>query len=764
MLLPPLLLLTSLMLSQYKVDSIELGNPYIQNYGPDDFQGHMQNWSITQDGNGFIYASNGDGILEYDGESWRFIPLADSNAVRTIAVDANNVKWIGADRELGYLEPDSLGFLQFKSLKNKIPPAHPLAASVWNVFVVRDGIVFRGGDTIYLWKNDNFQIVPNTERIHTGFQVGEDLFFRLYDKGLYQLIDNSLQLIPGGDIFKDLRVYAILPFKDNSLLLGTRDSGLFLYDGASVKRFHSEVDDYIVKNRLYGGLKLPDSTYAFATLRGGLIFMDEKGKRIRTITVKNGLLNDEVYGICLDNRNGLWLSLQTGISYIEHLQPYTFFDEKLGVEGTVDAIVRHKGTLYVATYAGLFRGEYSSIDGSYGFVRIDTINSGCASLLSVEDSLIVLTDDGTLLINDGAIKKINNVKGVTAYRSQKNPNRIFIGHKEGLSTLYFSEGEWHNESHFPQIHEEPISITEDKNGMLWLGTRLEGTIEIEFSEAVENLWKRNPENMVIHRYNKQNGLPDGWNKVYAIDGQLLVTANSEIGRLFLFDTEKNTFFKPIQFGKRFGLDSLDVYPLAVQSDARHILLKSNPHKGKSYRFSAFKDTRTEGYTVQQIHDEQFKDNDEVFWDNRNILWLGAEEVIKYDMRLTPTHNPPFKTYLRKVQVGQDSVIFGGVGMPKKELILAYSNNALSFQFAAPLFENRSGNSYQHFLNGFDKEWSGWAVGTKKEYTNISEGDYQFMVRAKDAFGAISEPGVFNFEVLPPWYRTWWAYLLSLIHI
>ncbi|WP_373516580.1 response regulator [Pricia sp.] len=762
LLLPPLLFLTSLLCSQSKVDSIELGNPYIQNYGPDDYQGHMQNWAITQDNYGFIYASNGDGILQYDGESWRFIPLAGSNAVRTIAVDANNVKWVGADRELGYLEPDSLGFLQFKSLKNKIPPTHPLTASVWNVFAVRDGIVFRGGDTIYLWKNDNFQIVPNSERIHTGFQVGEDLFFRLYDKGLYQLIDNSLQLIPDGDIFKDLRVYSMLPFEDHSLLLGTRDAGLFLYDGTSVKRFHSEIDDYIVNNRLHNGIRLPDSTYAFATLRGGLIFMDKNGNEIRTLTVKNGLLNDEVYGICLDNRNGLWLSLQTGISYIEHLQPYTFFDEKLGIEGTVDAIIRHKGTLYVATYAGLFRGEFSSIAGSYKFVRIETINSGCTSLLSAESSLIVLTDDGTLLIKDDAVKKINNIKGVVSYRSQMDPSRIFIGHKEGLSTLYFSQGEWQNESHFPQIHEEPISVTEDKNGMLWLGTRLEGTLGIEFSEALDTIWSGEPENMVIRRFNKQKGLPDGWNKVYALDGQLWVTANSEIGRLFLFDPGKKTFFKPMQFGKRFGLDSLDVYPLAVQSDARHILLKSNPHNGKSYRFSAFKNTETKEYTVEQLHDERFKDNDEVFWDSRNSLWLGAEEVVKYNLSKAPTHNPPFKTYIRKVQVGQDSVIFGGIGIQEKKPILAYSNNGLRFQFATPLFENRSGNSYQYFLKGFDKEWSGWTVGTQKEYTNISEGDYQFMVRAHDVSGKISEPGIFDFQILPPWYRTWWAYFSYML--
>ena len=114
------------------MDNPELGNPYIQNYEPSIYQGHKQNWCITQDKNGFIYAGNGNGILEYDGETWRLISLEDLNAVRAITVDEENIKWIGADRELGFLEPDSLGFLRFRSLKNKIPDSHPLTANVWN--------------------------------------------------------------------------------------------------------------------------------------------------------------------------------------------------------------------------------------------------------------------------------------------------------------------------------------------------------------------------------------------------------------------------------------------------------------------------------------------------------------------------------------------------------------------------------------------------------------------------------------------------------
>ena len=48
---------------------------------------------------------------------------------------------------------------------------------------------------------------------------------------------------------------------------------------------------------------------------------------------------------------------------------------------------------------------------------------------------------------------------------------------------------------------------------------------------------------------------------------------------------------------------------------------------------------------------------------------------------------------------------------------------------------------------------------------MKEGNYTFHIRAMDASGQISEEGVLESRVSPPWYRTLWAYgfyLLTLI--
>ncbi|MGH7457170.1 MAG: SpoIIE family protein phosphatase, partial [bacterium] len=72
------------------------------------------------------------------------------------------------------------------------------------------------------------------------------------------------------------------------------------------------------------------------------------------------------------------------------------------------------------------------------------------------------------------------------------------------------------------------------------------------------------------------------------------------------------------------------------------------------------------------------------------------------------------------------------------------------------------NQFQYFLEGFDQSWSAWSKATQKDYTNLSEGEYRFHVRAKNVYQHESREAVYAFKILPPWYRTWWAYVFYTI--
>ncbi|MCM4150151.1 hypothetical protein DHD05_00990 [Arenibacter sp. N53] len=756
--LPLCLLLTSLLLSQRNEDTFELGFFSVKNYSHEDYQAHHQNWFITQDREGLIYAANGEGILEYDGATWRFITSPGLNAVRAVVVDGNNTKWVGGDREMGYLESDSLGFLVYRSLAAKIPSTHPLNATVWRIFPDVGRILFVSDDEIYSWQDDEMKIIPHPGVIHREFQVNGKVYIRISDQGIYELQGDSLELIPSGTFFKDLKVLVALPYKRDMVLFATRSAGLFIYTGKEILKMESEIDQYLKENLLYAGQQMPDSTYAFATLKGGVVLMDRYGKRIGTITEDEGILNNQVHGMVVDNRKALWLALQTGISKIEPHLPYVFYDKRLGLEGTVSAITSYKGELYVGTYNGLFKLGQNMENRSLEFKRIEEIGTGCFSLLSLGNELLAGTADGTFLISDNTVTKIAHLPGTRVlHQSTTDPNRVFAGQMYGLSTIYNKNGQWQKEMDIDQIVEDIKYIDEDNSGAIWLGTTLNKVIKLTFPISVSPAELSLVE-IKVHRY--QDGLPEGPINMYLIENEILVTSNGASGPLFKLNVDSELFLPEAHFGKKFGLDSLYLYPRAYQKNGGHVILESNPVEGRRYRFSASPIGHGQ-YSVSRIYDERFRSTTEfnAFWDSDNVLWLGGEEITKYDLKSTFDFQLPFKTHIRQVTLGQDSAIFGGSSNIALRPQLKYSNNSLRFEFAAMSSEE---NKYQYQLVGFDEKWSEWSNETKKDYTNLREGDYLFRARAHDIYGGLSAAGSFYFEILPPWYRTWVAYLFYLL--
>jgi signal transduction histidine kinase/ligand-binding sensor domain-containing protein len=93
----------------------------------------------------------------------------------------------------------------------------------------------------------------------------------------------------------------------------------------------------------------------------------------------------------------------------------------------------------------------------------------------------------------------------------------------------------------------------------------------------------------------------------------------------------------------------------------------------------------------------------------------------------------------------------------KSISLAFDQNNLSFEFAALHFANPKKNQYAHMLKGYDKDWI-YDNRNFAAYTNLDPGKYEFKVRASNAYGIWNEEGLaLEITILPPWWRTWWAY-------
>ncbi|MBS2097814.1 hybrid sensor histidine kinase/response regulator transcription factor [Carboxylicivirga linearis] len=99
------------------------------------------------------------------------------------------------------------------------------------------------------------------------------------------------------------------------------------------------------------------------------------------------------------------------------------------------------------------------------------------------------------------------------------------------------------------------------------------------------------------------------------------------------------------------------------------------------------------------------------------------------------------------------------------IVLNYNQNQLSFKFALLDYAIASRNKYRYKLLGFDGDWQGPTEYTIAKYTNLSPGQYQFIIEATNYQNDWSElPVVIDVIINKPYYATVWAYLLYTLFI
>jgi DNA-binding CsgD family transcriptional regulator len=94
----------------------------------------------------------------------------------------------------------------------------------------------------------------------------------------------------------------------------------------------------------------------------------------------------------------------------------------------------------------------------------------------------------------------------------------------------------------------------------------------------------------------------------------------------------------------------------------------------------------------------------------------------------------------------------------------YKGNTFRFNYTSPTYDNSGNIEYSYKLSGFTEVWSEWSSSSVNEYTNLPEGDFVFMVKARNPLGIESLTDQVEFSVLPPWYKTTFAYLVYFLFL
>jgi hypothetical protein len=71
------------------------------------------------------------------------------------------------------------------------------------------------------------------------------------------------------------------------------------------------------------------------------------------------------------------------------------------------------------------------------------------------------------------------------------------------------------------------------------------------------------------------------------------------------------------------------------------------------------------------------------------------------------------------------------------------------------------NQYAYKLVGSNDDWIYTDYNQRiANFSNLDAGEYTFLVKASDGEGAWSaKPAEIKIRVLPPWYKTWWAFFI-----
>ncbi|MGH1365039.1 MAG: sensor histidine kinase [Calditrichia bacterium] len=733
--------------------------PLYQSYSSTDYHGDTQSWDIVQAADGLIYVGNLPGILEYDSRNWRMIPNANGSLVRSLAVDANGRVFAGCSGDFGYLEADSLDKLRFHSLLEFLPENEKGFNYVWSTLSTPEGIYFATMDMLYRftpnsdgsatpWKVTSW---PAERRIMYAFYENNTVFVVEGGIGLKRLNNDKLEMIKGSEFLARDRLQTLLPFSNGSkdLLVGTFGSGLFIYNGRSFKPFRSEADDYLKNNVLYKGVALPNGDFGFCTLSGGFVIISPTGKHVQTLSTDNILPSNTISEAFVDRQGLLWLAADNAIIQVEIATPIRQIRNSNGtLHGMLDA-VRHNGTLFFATYDGATyldeaAGEFKLVSG------LPPGNLQSFALLPFDNQLLLASQAGVFRIEKNPAKTVvANPGGLTyavtfLHRSKQDPDLVYVGLINGLASIRWNKATrtWIDEGRIEGINNYVVFIREEPSGKLWINTDnslLRVAVDEERQITMETFDER-------HNLST-NSVPF----IYSLNNEVIFVSKQGVMR---YDDAQNKFIVDSTLDFPVGNRQLTPKSL-VQDDAGTIWIDFGLDKYNLF-IEEIGETKSTNQPFMRIRDIG---PSLIYPDRDNITWFAtADRLYRYDGSVNVDYQQHYNALIRSVTVADDSMIFGGAGVAKQQAV-SYSTNALRFDYSAASYVDSKSNLFSTYLEGLDKDWSGWSREGYREYTNLQPGSYAFHVRVRNSYDHASEEAVYPFQIISPWYRTWAAWIL-----
>lgn len=758
-------------------------------------QGIEEARKLMFDRYGMMWVGTDQGLRSFDGYSFKtyrnnaYTPgILPNNYVRSITEDRNDGLWIGTRDGLAHYNRKQGTFKTYH-----LPVKQ--ARLINTLFTDKDGTIWVGtnaGAFRYDEKNDDFIGISVTDGV-ISFEEGShgNIYIGTWEGGLYRLNKKTGKLVRYPSLSVRNTAQTMLTDSRGRLWVGTWEHGIVRFDNPeneSNPGMH-KINDGRTDFRTFHRLVEDSVSHAvWGCCIEGLTRVDLDNES----EVENYPILTFCYDMVTDGMGNLWaLTRNNGIVHLSTKpSPFHFYNlNPAGLELPVNRIQKvftTDGNLFwlgllpygLALYDRnadhvLYNNHIPGMEelvGQHG-LYVQTISDmaerpdGSVWMASSRGVLVWKQGEPAVLLPRGGTPFLNDTE-VNTFHSLSN-GAILVGQNAGLG-IAFSETKGsilkmtEDGRDFSNCH--VLSITEDKKNRLWIATEEQGIIRITGNPS-------NTKTLVYHQYAPVAGnypvdeatavYEDADNKIWAI---------SNSGDFFQYNDETDKF-EPVNHRYYIGMGSI----YSIQGDGVGSIWLSTD-KGLARFKPNDEQSSTTYYNMEDgIETISFSSNggssygNELFYGSaKGFFSFDAGEIERWQQGLLSKLVVTDLLVDDRPYVWRDSLHRKAISLDQpfftKKITIPSDARKFSVEFALLTYQNQEQCRYAYYLEGYDRDWHHTdAQNRLATYQNLPSGTYHLKLRATDSYGRLVEmPYSIEIRVLPPWYATWWAYIIYVV--
>jgi DNA-binding CsgD family transcriptional regulator len=735
------------LLSTYSTSAIN-GKYPIQNFTPKDYKAGIQNIDFAQNRNMALFVANNLGVLSYNGNEWEVRAFESGKKVRSLAFDENtNRLYVGSQGTFGYYDAD----WNYVSLIEKIPLDHRDFDEVWDVFLANSKVYFCTFQGIYEFDGQSVSVIIHEAGLDRSFCINNNLFTQNQQGALFEIKEKLL--VPSYPQHQTNQIIAsIIPHEEGYLLFYNSGEIEFSTAFGATSKYHDLVDALQGKyvNHV---LQLSDTRLVISTQTAGLFLFDLQEEVFENITTQDGLQTNACLRAFQDHAGNLWVGMQNGIALVGINSPMRFINQEINIEGSgYDAYEVEEGTYYTTS-----NGIYFLAKNATQSKFLPGTEGPAYGIQKITGKLYAGHHTGLFLLENENAKRLADTDGLWQVKQLRaKPEFAIGGTYSGLYLFKLNEKlELAAVQKIDGFNESSRFFEEDQKGNIWVGQFYKGLYQLELSEALTEA--------SVKKVTAEDGAPiDEQIILSKIDNELYLATRKG---LYQIDQMTDRIVKPSQFSEDIG--EQPIYLLAQDN-------QKNIHVIAENTVGFFKQVSTNNYIFvpSSLFQLRYSFNNDLLNVSVNtddgVLFNANEGFIHYSTELEDRLFDEKPLLVKKVfSVTEDSILyarnpFEAIPENEKKIVVSHRAKVLQFYVESFQYKNINNQQFRYFLKGFDENFGEWTNVTIKEYTNLLEGNYEFLVQTKNNIGVTTSSQPLFLVVKPPFHRSLWAKILYVV--